>query len=97
MKNNIKNQSKIIQNPSKIDQTRPQIDENASLERFRRQIVPRSAPGAVRREKVTHFDSNFSRTCRSKGRFWDLWKVENRSKIVSQLPAAIFPLRALEN
>ena len=47
-KNNIKNQLKIIPNPSKIDKKRSQVDENASLERFRRQIAPRSAPGRVR-------------------------------------------------
>ena len=36
---------KLVQNPSKIDQKRSQTDEDASLERLRDQIGPRSAPG----------------------------------------------------
>ena len=35
---------KLVRNPSKIDKKRSQIDENVSLECFRRLIAPRSAP-----------------------------------------------------
>ena len=40
-----KNNPNLVQNPSKTDQKRSQINTNASLERFRRQIAHRSAPG----------------------------------------------------
>ena len=40
-----KNKLNLVQNPSKTDQKRSQINTNASLERFRRQIAHRSAPG----------------------------------------------------
>ena len=41
----LKIHSKLVQNPSKMCKRRSQIDENASLQRFRHQIAPRSAPG----------------------------------------------------
>ena len=41
----LENPSKFIENPSKINQKRSQIEKNTSLERFRRQIAPRSARG----------------------------------------------------
>ena len=60
----IKHLSKIVQNPSKIllksTRKRPQIDESASLERFRRQIVLRSAPGTLRGENVWTFNEIFA-------------------------------------
>ena len=37
---------KLVQNPSEIDQKRPQIDKNTSFERFRRQIAPSSLQGS---------------------------------------------------
>ena len=71
----IKNRSKIVQNPSKIflksTKKRPQIDENASLERFRRQIAPRSAPGRSPGFGVLGFWDLFGRKLCSKEPFWD--------------------------
>ncbi len=69
MKKTSKIHLKFVQNPSKIDQKRPQIDENGSLERFRRQIAPRSAPGTVRREKVTDFNSFLAENGAPRGHF----------------------------
>ena len=95
MKNNIKNQSKTIQNQSKIDKKRPKIDENATLERFRCQIVPRSAPGRSTPERVLPPLRLFGRKCRSKGPFWDPWKIENRSKIILVSIDGHFDLRKI--
>ena len=50
---------------------------------------PKAAPAAY---WLILFDN--AMTPASVGGFWDLRKIENLSKIVSQLPAAIYPLRA---
>ena len=90
VKNHIHKSSKIhpklVQNPSKIDQKRSQIDENASLERFRRQIAPRSALGRLPDERRVTFFRLFGRKCRSEGRFLGPWKIANRSKIALLSP-----------
>ena len=70
IENNIKHLSKIVQIPSKINQKRSQIDENASLEGFRRQIAPRSAPGTLPDESVKIYESLFGRQLHSKGPCW---------------------------
>ena len=69
-------------NPSKID-------EKTIPDRWKCVLGAFSAPnraqvgsGGVRREKVTHFESNFNRTFGSKGRFWDRRKIDNRFKIL---------------
>ena len=41
----LENPLKFIENPSKINPKRSQIQKNTSLDRFRHQIAPRSAPG----------------------------------------------------
>merc|ERR1712228_538932 len=43
IQNRLKNHPTLIHNPAKINQKRSQIDENASLERFRNQVEPMSA------------------------------------------------------
>ena len=64
-------------NSSKIVQTHPQIEKHASLERVRRQIATRSAPGC--RGSIHHcsFRRLLARKCRPKGRY-----VEGRFKNV---------------
>ena len=42
-----------------------------STERFEWQMVPRTSPGTVRREKVAPFWGHFGRKCRPEGRSWD--------------------------
>ena len=78
------NPSKFIGNPSKINQKRSQIEKNTSLERFRCQIAPRSAPGRSPVEKVTgfysflgengvsrdHFGAQLGSKIRQKSHFW---------------------------
>ena len=71
---------KLVQNPSKIEQKRSQIDQNGSLDRFRRQIAPRSAQGTTKPEGAIDCGSFFGQKGRPKGRFRDPLKIENRSK-----------------
>ena len=72
---------KLIQNPSTINQKWSQIDRNTSLERFRRQIAPRSAPRCNGPEKLLLLWSLFGRKLRSEGGFRDPPKSQNGSKI----------------
>ena len=74
------NSSKSLENRYKIDEKRSQIEKNASLEFFRRQIAPRSALGRSPSFGVVDFGSLFGRKCRFKGRFGDPWNIENLSK-----------------
>ena len=87
--NHIQIMWKIINNPSifvgflpQIDQQLFQIEKNASLDRFRRQIAPRSAPGRSFSQGVPRRWRLFGRKGGDKGRFWDLPKSQNGSKIV---------------
>ena len=57
---------------------RPKINETASLERFRRQIAPRSAPGRFREFGVIAFWHLFGRKWCSKGPFWSPAGTQNR-------------------
>ena len=80
MRKSCKIYPKLVQNPSKIDQKRRQIDKNASLERFRRQIAPESALVRLPDILPVLAGSLFGRKCGFKGRFWDPWNIENQSK-----------------
>ena len=77
----MKNPSEMVQNPPKIDQKRSRIEKNASLERFRRQIAPRSAPGRPDSYGLLDFLRFFGRKWRPKGGFRDPPKSQNGSKI----------------
>ena len=74
--------SKFIRNPSQIDQKTAQIDENTSLERFRHQIAPRSAPGRSGQSGVLHFLRFFEILFGFMGPFSAPWEIADRSKIV---------------
>ena len=58
-----------IKNLSRINQKRSQIDENASLERFRRQIAPKSAPRRLPGDDRVPFFHSWGWKCRSKRPF----------------------------
>merc|ERR1712232_1224707 len=73
--------SKMIQIPSKISQKRSQIDENASLERFRCQFAPRSASRSDLAFGAVTCWSPFGRKWCSKGPFWSPAGTQNPSKI----------------
>ena len=73
----------------------PHIDENVSLERFRRQFACRSVPGAVPHESRKLKSRLFGRKLCSKGRFWDPWKIEKRSKIILVSIDGHFDLRKM--
>ena len=75
------NPSKFIEHPSKINQKRSQIEKNTSLDRFRRQIAPRSAPGPSPEFGGLGFWSLFGRKWCSKGPFGGPAGVQNPSKI----------------
>ena len=70
----------MIPNPSKINQQTSQVEKNASMDRFRRQVAHRSAPRWQHPERVLGFSSLFGRKWSSKGPFSDPWKIENRLK-----------------
>ena len=67
----------MILYPSKIEQKRPLIDENTSWERFRRQIVTRSAPGRSQLDGLLDFFSLFGLRLRSKEPIWGYLGSQN--------------------
>ena len=71
----------MILYPSKIKQKRPQIDENTSWERFRRQIVTRSAPGRSQLDGLLDLLCLFGLRLRSKEPIWDYLGSQNAFKI----------------
>ena len=79
----LKNHPNLVQNPSKINQKRPQIDENESLERFRHQIAPGSVPGRSGYDLPVETRSLFGRKWRSKGPVWtQLWsQIRQKSHV----------------
>ena len=85
LKNNINNPSKMTQTPSKIlpksIRKRPQIDENVSLERFRRQVATRSASGCCPSIKGLHHLEPFGPKMCQKGQFLGPPWIQNGSKI----------------
>ena len=71
----------MILYPSKIKQKRPLIDENTSWERFRRQIVTRSAPGRSQLDGLPDLFSLFGLRLRSKEPIWGYLGSQNAFKI----------------
>ena len=67
----------------KSTRKRSQIDEIASLERFRRQIAPRSAPRALAWESVKIFASLFFKKMSLQGSF--LEPLENRKSVKNRI------------
>ena len=59
----------------------PQIDESASLERFRRQIAPRLAPGRFPEFGVVAFSWFLEILFGNMGPFSAPWEIADRSKI----------------
>ena len=77
----MKNPSEMVQNPPKFFPKRPRIDENGSLDRFRRQVAPRSAPGSAPPYGGLDIFRFFGRKWSPKGGFRDPPKSQNGLKI----------------
>ena len=75
---------KFVQNPSKINQKRPQIVKNTSFERFRRQIAPRSAPGGSRERSSIRCGQPFGACLVENGAPRDPLKSEGAPKTSQQ-------------
>ena len=76
----LENPSKFNEHPSKIDPKRSEIEKNISLDRFRRQMAPRSAPGGFPYDGVSENGHLFDRKWRSEGAFWAPAGVQNPIK-----------------
>ena len=79
--NDVKNPSKTTQNQSKINQERPQIDENTTMEHFQRQIAPRSPPKLLFAFGVVAFLRFLEILFGNMGPFSPPWEIADRSQI----------------